>query len=598
MSAILSAEDLNDFISPGVACIKPVEALPTKDASVNPYEVTTEDKIQSQNLPPAQISLTDCLACSGCVTSAEAVLISHQSHTEVLNTLDEYPELELPSQNSCRFDRYDTPVNNGKIFVASVSPQVRASVAATYGISERKASYMIDQFLRGTQGLRSGGRHGSGFAWVVDIDVAREAVLALTVDEVLQSLQTPNLNAADVPEFPIPQKPILSSACPGWICYVEKTHPYTLTHLSRLKSPQALLGTLLKTTLSQVLGIPASQIWHLAIMPCFDKKLEASREELTDMSWMPPGVESQPPTRDVDCVITTRELLTLASSRGILFSSLPLKPVPPSLSPPFPDKTIGSFLFSHRPLRQTADSGTSGGYLHHVLANFQSRNPKSQVVTQRGRNVDVVEYTLVSESGQPILKAARYYGFRNIQNLVRKLKPARLPRANAMTGTSIGVRRSQNSRTVGAVAGSTIDYAYVEVMACPGGCTNGGGQIRITDAREVKLDSQNVSSESGQPQAPSPHEQRAWLARVDEAYFSAESDSEIPCGHPGSQNSASAERSNIHEMLEYWSSITKVPLPKLVYTTYRKIESDVGKDKDVVDTARVIELAGKIGGGW
>src|SRR5467141_2327806 len=99
---------------------------------------------------------------------------------------------------------------------------------------------MIDQFLRATQGLRSGGRHGSGFAWVVDIDVAREAVLALTVDEVLQSLQTPNLNAADVPEFPIPQKPILSSACPGWICYVEKTHPYTLTHLSRLKSPQAL----------------------------------------------------------------------------------------------------------------------------------------------------------------------------------------------------------------------------------------------------------------------------------------------------------------------------------------------------------------------
>jgi iron only hydrogenase large subunit-like protein len=538
--------------------------------------------------------LTDCLACSGCVTSAEAVLISHQSHTEVLNTLDGYPELELPGQNGRRFDRDD----NGKIFVASVSPQVRASVAATYGVSERKASCMIDQFLRGPQGLRSGGKYGSGFAWVVDTDVAREAVLALAVDEVLQPLQTPNLNAADVPEFPIPQKPILSSACPGWICYVEKTHPYILPHLSRLKSPQALTGTLLKTTLSQVLGLPASQIWHLAIMPCFDKKLEASREELTDMSWRPPGIaspQSQPPTRDVDCVITTRELLTLASSRGILFSSLPLKPIPPSLSPQFPDKTIGSFLFSHRSLRQSSDSGTSGGYLHHVLANLQSRNPSSQVVTQRGRNTDVVEYTLVAESGQPILKAARYYGFRNIQNLVRKLKPARLPRANAMTGTSIGARRPQNPRAAGAVARSTTDYAYVEVMACPGGCTNGGGQIRINDAREVKLDLQNMPSENGQPQAPSPHEQRAWLARVDEAYFSAESDSEIPCGDSGTQNSASAD---IHEMLEYWSSITKVPLPKLVYTTYRKIESDVGKDKDVVDTARVIELAGKIGGGW
>jgi len=283
----------------------------------------------------------------------------------------------------------------------------------------------------------------------------------------------------------------------------------------------------------------------------------------------------------------------------ILFSSLPLKPVPPSHSPQFPDKAIGSFLFSHRSLRQTSDSGTSGGYLHHVLANLQSRNPSSQIVTQRGRNTDVVEYTLVAESGQPILKAARYYGFRNIQNLVRKLKPARLPRANAMTGTSVGTRRPQNPRTVGAVARSTIDYTYVEVMACPGGCTNGGGQIRINDAREVKLDLQNVSENTfGQPQTPSPHEQRAWLARVDEAYFSAESDSENCCGHPGSQNSASAEQSNIHEMLKYWSSITGVPLPKLVYTTYRKIESDVGKDKDVADTARIIELAGKSGGGW
>ena len=60
----------------------------------NPYEVTTEDKVAPQNAPPAQISLTDCLACSGCVTSAEAVLVSLQSHSEVLNALDTYPGLD------------------------------------------------------------------------------------------------------------------------------------------------------------------------------------------------------------------------------------------------------------------------------------------------------------------------------------------------------------------------------------------------------------------------------------------------------------------------------------------------------------------------
>src|ERR1700761_2936933 len=98
MSAILSADDLNDFINPGVACIKPVETLPKQqpENENNPYEVTTEDKVNANTAPPAQISLTDCLACSGCVTSAEAVLVSLQSHSEVLDTLDHHPELHLP----------------------------------------------------------------------------------------------------------------------------------------------------------------------------------------------------------------------------------------------------------------------------------------------------------------------------------------------------------------------------------------------------------------------------------------------------------------------------------------------------------------------
>ena len=77
MSAILSADDLNDFISPGVACIKPIETLPSKSQEEeNTYSVTKEDKIAPA---PVAISLTDCLACSGCVTSAEAVLVSLQS---------------------------------------------------------------------------------------------------------------------------------------------------------------------------------------------------------------------------------------------------------------------------------------------------------------------------------------------------------------------------------------------------------------------------------------------------------------------------------------------------------------------------------------
>ncbi|KAA8648620.1 iron-sulfur cluster assembly protein NAR1 [Aspergillus tanneri] len=607
MSAILSADDLNDFISPGVACIKPVETLPQKEtASENPYEVTKEDKVLAENLPPAQISLTDCLACSGCVTSAEAVLISMQSHAEVLNTLDAYTEVPLSrNQNRPSVGAWDTNDSQSRIFVASISPQVRASLAATYGITGQEATYMVDQFLSGPHGLRSGGKHGSGFTWVVDTNIMREAVQVLTTDEVIESLKSndPSTSSSD----PLPKKPVLSSACPGWICYAEKTHPFILPHLSRLKSPQALTGTFLKTVLSKTLNVPVSRIWHLAVMPCFDKKLEASREELTDVSWNitkgQSSSESSAPVRDVDCVITTRELLTLASSRGISLPSLPLQPLPCAFSPRLPDETLDAFLFSKHCLsKQTIETGTSGGYLHHVLLTFQAKNPGSEIVTQRGRNADVVEYTLVSSKGETLMKAARYYGFRNIQNLVRKLKPARvsrLPGAKTAAASGSGNRRQPMSRNA-ASFGSGTDYAYIEVMACPGGCTNGGGQIRIEDAREASSNSQAVTpaDTANASSKPSPHEQRSWLAHVDEAYYSAESDTETEAYMPRSL-SISKNETRVHGALRYWSDLMGISLSKMVYTTYREVESDVGKSqKEPNDTKRVVELAGKIGGGW
>ncbi|KAK5055394.1 hypothetical protein LTR84_013144 [Exophiala bonariae] len=634
MSAILSADDLNDFISPGVACIKPVETLAPSADNSNPYEVTTEDKVQASNPAPASISLTDCLACSGCVTSAEAVLVSLQSHTEVLNTLDSYPPLDVRRrlgdlQNGLTngaLSQSSTP-QDAKIFVASVSPQVRASLAATYGISERKAGFMIEQFLSGSQGLRIGGQHNGGFSYVVDTNQMREACLVLGAEEVAESLASKSK----------PQ-PILTSACPGWICYAEKTHPHILPHLSALKSPQAMSGTLLKSVLSKTLNIHPSQIWHLAIMPCFDKKLEASREELTDRWWrsadQDPANSNTSPVRDVDCVITSRELLTLASVRGVQLSSLPLKPLSRSDRTPFPDSSISEFLFpissQHKatqlslpsnPAVETA-AGTSGGYLYHILATEQAKHPGSTISVQRGRNADVIEYSLLpastppSLSTKPIMKCARYYGFRNIQNLVRKLKPARqskLPGAARRTATANGIG-----------AGGS-EYAYVEVMACPGGCTNGGGQIKVEDVVDTlpvtRGEAVTVVNGTATPQG-----QKEWLRRVDEAYFSADSDEDHDEGENGYNNhengdvpmtNGHADPSSKHsptvinninvtrvqDLLAHWPAIVQVPLQTLAYTSYRYVDSDVGKAskakvKTLNDTERIAQIAGLSGGGW
>ncbi|KAF2791169.1 iron hydrogenase [Melanomma pulvis-pyrius CBS 109.77] len=631
MSAILSADDLNDFISPGVACIKPIETLPVQKPEDNPnaYEVTTEDKVAaSQPAPPAQISLTDCLACSGCVTSAEAVLVSLQSHSEVLSTLDSHPSLHLPwlahngtngaangTGNKTNGNTNGYYKGEGKLFVASVSPQTRASLAAVFSVSEVEAGNMVAHLLSGPSGLKAGGAYGSDFTWVIDTNVVREACLVAAAEEVTTAL-SPGASEVNHPPSSdgaidiTPKKPILTSACPGWICYAEKTHPYILPHLSRLKSPQALTGTLIKSVLSQRYNIPPSQIWHVAIMPCFDKKLEASRGELTSTAWLPNHDSSQDPVRDVDCVITARELLHLAAARNISFSSLPRTPLPTSERTPFPDPKLDAFLFPPtRRRNQDPVAGSSGGYLYHILETYQAQNPGSSISVSRGRNADVVEYSLMQGS-ETIVKMARFYGFRNIQNLVRRLKPAKISK---MPGARVGVSRRPGAN--GAATGESVkDYAYVEVMACPGGCTNGGGQVKVTEVEAVRS-AEGVHAVNGDVVSarPGPKEQKEWLARVDEAYFSGseeesvdgDGDQEMKDANETTKNGldengdvvGGISRTYVQNMLSHWSKITGVETQNLLYTSYRKVESDVGKKKQS-DVERVAGLASSLGGGW
>ncbi|KAF5125467.1 Cytosolic Fe-S cluster assembly factor NAR1 [Metarhizium anisopliae] len=604
MSAILSVDDLNDFISPGVACIKPIETLPAapppqgQGQEQDPALLETEVILDGQQprvggggvdaASAAQISLTDCLACSGCVTSAEAVLVSLQSHAEVLSTLDSAPGLSIVDDGAegggLRVQGLEN--ENARLFVASVSPQTRANLAAACGkgVSEAQAGRMLDRLLRSERwGLAGGGRWRNGFTWVVDTNVAREAALVLGADEVLGRTARPGGNA--------PAQPILSSVCPGWVCYAEKTHPHVLPHLSRVKSPQALMGTILKTTLSRKLGIPPSRIWHLAVMPCFDKKLEASREELTDEVWAGSGLPGRG-VRDVDCVITSKEVLMLAESRGLNFFDIPrdnggatgslLEP-----AVPFPDARLHSFLFPARASpRVPRMAGSSGGLLYHILQCKAAQIPGAKIQTTRGRNADVVEFA-VAANGEPVFKAARYYGFRNIQNLVRRLKPARPSRMPG--GKPFGSARRPTGKS------ASLEYSYVEVMACPGGCTNGGGQLKADDL--VAQGSKQYSDK------PGPQEQKEWLAEVDEAYFSGEEvvdGADTVNGNDDGVRSSEdvvggISRSYIHDTLAYWCEVTGISIDRLAFTTYREVISDVGKG---TEAEKVVQLAGKVGGGW
>lgn len=274
----------------------------------------------------------------------------------------------------------------------------------------------------------------------------------------------------------------------------------------------------------------------------------------------------------------------LCESRGINFFDMAVDSSNNS-QPHFPDQTIYQFLFPRKNKYNFSPvAGTSGGNMYFILQNIKSRNPGSKIETIRGRNADVVDYTVTSASGEVLFKAARYYGFRNIQNLVRRLKPAKPSRMPG--GRPFGSARKPTAKPAG------LEYGFVEVMACPGGCTNGGGQIKVDDPVVIER--------RGLDPNPGPMEQKAWQAQVDEAYFSAEDEPQEEVGGNGEAAKDAIDGispSYIRDTLEHWAGVTGIPMERLVYTSYREVISDVGKDK-TTDTERVVQLAGKIGGGW
>lgn len=147
--------------------------------------------------------------------------------------------------------------------------------------------------------------------------------------------------------------------------------------------------------------------------------------------------------------------------------------------------------------------------------------------------------------------------------------------------------RKAGAKAIAGGVGTGLDY--VEVMACPGGCTNGGGQIKGSDtAMDV-----------------TPKE---WLAKVDEAYWSA-SDEEVETETQDMEDGGVAteaqgdvingiDTSHVRRILDYWAESTGIELRKLAYTSYRLVESEVGKGDRSGGQERVVELAGRMGGGW
>ncbi|SYW80735.1 related to NAR1 - similarity to human nuclear prelamin A recognition factor [Ustilago bromivora] len=616
-SGALTLTDLNDYLGPSQACIKPVEGAdaPTDhhtsssdqihsaasastqiaiDRDGSYYESTSASTSaatasgskprQRTKLETAQISLNDCLACSGCVTSAESVLITMQSQEELRRAVAEVHSSTRP-----------------KLLVASISTQSLASLSAKYTFQQNQqqktsspstseSSSESNQARPSTLPLRVLLHRISYFLKTVfqfdhvyDTTFARHIALKEHEREFFQrranSHKRAKLNNDAATTSDEPTLPMLASACPGWICYAEKTHGELLPCVSTTKSPQQVAGVIAKRFLPHRLGLqtrpssstddPASSqpnIYHLTVMPCYDKKLEASRPDFYD------DITN---TKEVDCVLTTGELDKLMLDQGFdLCAPVPgeQETMQQSLADLSLEQALGRgasepnantvAILPHFPELLDQPGSSSGGYLFNLMravwldwiSQHWDQFPES--VRERGvlpkldvrviRTADFTEFILrapaqltldvepeTNLSWSILFRGAQCYGFRNLQNLVRKLQKqtgARNTRRAAgrlvdPDGNPVGagpgrnraaararargrggmIRRGRGNAAVSkssplnpdapqeAMTATTTTtrlilaqeeeeeergYDYVEVMACPSGCVNGGGQIR------------------------------------------------------------------------------------------------------------------------
>ncbi|WP_283128541.1 NADH-dependent [FeFe] hydrogenase, group A6 [Allofournierella massiliensis] len=251
-----------------------------------------------------------------------------------------------------------------------------------------------------------------GFDGVFDTDFAADMTIMEEAHEFLERVKNGG------------KLPLITSCSPGWVKYCETFHPDFIPNLSSCKSPQQMFGALSKTYYAEKMGLDPRNVYCVSVMPCTAKKFEIGRP---DQSAAGDGIP------DVDVAITTRELARMIHRSGLRFNDLPDEDFDPAMG----QATGAGHIF-----------GATGGVMEAAL--------RTAVETLTGEKVEPVEFTQVR--GTDAIKEAEY----QVAGLTL--------RVCVVSGTA------NAGKVLDMVRSGEKQYDMIEVMACPGGCVNGGGQ--------------------------------------------------------------------------------------------------------------------------
>lgn len=306
---------------------------------------------------------------------------------------------------------WDAINDPNKIVIVQTAPSVRVAIGEELGMEP--GSIVTGKMVAALRHL--------GFDKVFDTDFSADLTIMEEGYEFLDRLQNGGL------------LPMITSCSPGWVNMIELKYPELLDHLSTAKSPQQMFGAIAKTYYPEKAGIDPAKIVSVSVMPCTAKKAEAARPEMCDSGY-----------RDVDIVITTRELGRMIREAGIDFKNLPEE----NFDSPLGTGTGAAVIF-----------GTTGGVMEAALrtvADVLTGEDLPQVDYEEVRGMEYTREAELEIAGKKV-KIAVVHTLKSAMQMLERIK----------TGEA--------------------DYQFIEVMACPGGCIGGGGQPVPVNAEIRKL---------------------------------------------------------------------------------------------------------------
>lgn len=332
-----------------------------------------------------------CINCGQCIQACPVAALREKDDTEKVWEALANPDLHV---------------------VVQTAPAVRVALGEEFGMAS--GSIVTGKMVTALRML--------GFAKVFDTDFAADLTIMEEGTELIGRIQ----NGGTLP--------LITSCSPGWVKFLESYYPDFIDNLSTCKSPQQMMGVVLKTYYAEKAQVDPSKVFVVSVMPCTAKKYECARPELNSSGY-----------KDVDVVITTRELALMLKQSNIDFENLNDE----EFDSPLGEATGAAVIF-----------GATGGVSEAAL--------RTVVEVLTGKEADVIEYQAV----------------RGIEGV----KEASIMIGDLEVKAAVAHGTANARKLLDQIRAGEANYHFIEIMACPGGCVTGGGQPIRTSNEKVDKD--------------------------------------------------------------------------------------------------------------